>query len=347
VTAILDTLGMFGLAEGLPEQVETAVRSSRGLGGLPDASEIEHVVVLGMGGSGMAGDVLSAAASPVLPIPVSVVKSYECPAFVGEGTLVFAISASGNTEETIQAASDAAVAGARMVVVTGGGELAHLATSWGAPLIPVPTAIPQPRAAIGAMAMPPIVVLEDIGLFRGATYWIDAAIDQLKRRRDALAGAGETSAAAAVARRIGATIPLLQGGGAVGATAAGRWRTQINENAKAPAFASAQPELCHNEVCGWGQHSALTRSSLTAVALRHDGEHPQVSRRFELISELLGGDVADRIEVRAEGDGDLAQLFDLVLFGDYVSLWMAVEAGVDPGPVDVLVELKQRLPGPI
>jgi glucose/mannose-6-phosphate isomerase len=345
--AILDTLGMFALAEGLPEQVETAVRASRGLDGLPDLTEIEQVVVLGMGGSGMAGDVLSAAASPVLPVPVSVVKSYECPAFVGEGTLVFAISASGNTEETIQAASDAAVAGARMVVVTGGGELAHLATSWGAPMIAVPTDIPQPRAAIGAMAMPPIVVLEEIGLFRGASYWIEAAIDQLKRRRDALAGAGATSTAADVARRIGATIPLIQGGGAVGATAAGRWRTQINQKAKAPAFASAQPELCHNEVCGWGQHSTLTRGSITAVALRHDGEHPQVSRRFELVSDILGGDVADRIEVRAEGDGDLAQLLDLVLFGDYVSLWMAAEAGVDPGPVDVLVELKQRLSGPV
>jgi glucose/mannose-6-phosphate isomerase len=343
--AVLDTLGMFDLADALPEQVETAVRASRRMEGLPDSSGIEQVVVLGMGGSGMAGDVLSAAASSVIPVPVVVVKSYECPVFVGEQTLVFAISASGNTEETIQAASDAAVAGAQMVVVTGGGELAHLATSWGAPLIAVPTDIPQPRAALGAMAFPPIVVLEEIGLFKGATYWIDAAIDQLKRRRDALSVAGDTSAAADVARRIGATIPLIQGGGAVGATAAQRWRTQINENAKAPAFASAQPELCHNEVCGWGQHTTLTRRSVTAVALRHEGEHPQVSRRFELVSEILGGDVADRIEVRAEGDGDLAQLFDLVLFGDYVSLWMAAEAGIDPGPVDVLVELKRRLTG--
>jgi glucose/mannose-6-phosphate isomerase len=343
--AVLDTLGMFGLAEGLPEQVETAVRNSRHLEGLPEASEIEQVVVLGMGGSGMAGDVLTAVAAPLMPVPVVVVKSYECPAFVGDGTLVFAISASGNTEETIQAASDAAVAGARMVVVTGGGELAHLAQSWGAPIVAVPTDIPQPRAAIGAMSLPPMVVLEEIGLFRGASYWIDAAIDQLKRRRDHLSVEGDSSAAADVARRIGGTIPLIQGGGAVGATAAQRWRTQVNENAKAPAFASAQPELCHNEVCGWGQHSELTRRALTTVALRHDGEHPQVSRRFDLVSEVLAGDVADRIEVRAEGDGDLAQLFDLVLFGDYVSLWMAAEAGIDPGPVDVLVELKRRLAG--
>jgi glucose/mannose-6-phosphate isomerase len=343
--AVLDSLGMFDLADGLPEQVETAVRAARHLDGLPDASEIEHVVVLGMGGSGMAGDVLLAAAAPLMPVPVVVVKSYECPAFVGDGTLVFAISASGNTEETVQAASDAAVAGARMVVVTGGGELAHLAKSWGAPIVAVPTDIPQPRAAIGAMAMPPLVVLEDIGLFRGASYWIDAAIDQLKRRRDELSPAGDASTAADVARRIGATIPVIHGGGAIGSTAANRWRTQVNENAKAPAFSGAQPEVCHNEVCGWGQHSELTRRALTSVSLRHDGEHPQVGRRFELVSAILDGEVADRIEVRAEGDGDLAQLFDLVLFGDYVSLWMAAEAGIDPGPVDVLVGLKADLAG--
>lgn len=342
---VIDTVGMFDLAEGLPEQAEEAVARARGTEGLPAAEDVEAVVVIGMGGSGMAGDVVAAAVAPQLPVPVSVVKGYECPAWVGDGTLVFAISASGGTEETIQAASDAAVSGARTVVVTGGGELGHLGDSWGAPVIAVPTDIPQPRAALAAMAMPPLVVLEEIGLWRGGSYWLGAAIDQLKRRRDTLAVAGDTSAAAGVARRIGRTIPLVHGGGAVGAAAAMRWKTQVNENAKAPAFWSAQPELCHNEVCGWGQHGDVTRQVLTAVALRHDGEHPQVGRRFDLVSELLREVVADVVEVRAEGDGDLAQLLDLVLFGDYVSLWMAAEAGIDPGPVPVLADLKAALTG--
>jgi len=342
---VLDTVGMFDLAESLPEQAEDAALRARLVEGLPTAEEIEHVVVLGMGGSGVAGDVLVAAAAPFMPVPVVVVKSYECPAFVGDNTLVFAISCSGDTEETLQAASDAAVAGARMVVVTGGGELGRLATSWAAPLVPVPPDIPQPRAAIGAMAIPPLVVLEEIGLFRGASHWIAQGVDQLKRRRDALSIAGDASAAADVARRIGRTMPLFHGGGAVGSTAAQRWKTQVNENAKSPALWSSQPELCHNEICGWGQHGDITRQVLTSVSLRHDGEHPQVGRRFELVDELLAEVVADVIEVRAEGDGDLAQLLDLVIFGDYVSLWMAADAGVDPGPVPVLVDLKRQLAG--
>jgi glucose/mannose-6-phosphate isomerase len=341
--AVLDTLGMFDLAEALPDQVADAVIRSRLLGSVAAPETIESVVVVGMGGSGVAGDVLRAIATPLLPVPMVTVKSYELPAFVGEGSLVFAVSASGNTEETIQAASDAALAGARMVVITGGGELARLAESWAAPVIAVPPSIPQPRAAIGAMAIPPLVVLESMGLLLVSDYWIDAAVDQLARRRDAFVVAGDTSPAADVARRIGRTLPLISGSEGVGSVAAQRWKTQINENAKAPAFWSSQPERCHNEVCGWGQHGDVTRQVITSVALRHDNEHPQVGRRFELVADIEREVVADVIEVRAEGDGDLAQLFDLILFGDYTSLWMAAQAGVDPGPVPVLGELKDQL----
>ena len=339
---MLDTEGMFEATAGLPEQITAAVASAADMGELPASSWVQHVVVLGMGGSGIAGDVLQAVAGPVLPVPVTVVKSYECPPFVGEGSLVFAISASGNTEEIIEAASDAALQGARIVAITSGGELARLADGWGAPVIPVPD-LPQPRSAIGAMSIPPLVVLEDIGLFRGARSWIGLAVENLERRRDQLAGAGESSEAAAIARRIGRTWPLVHGGGPLGAAAAQRWKTQVNENAKAPALWSVQPELCHNEICGWGQHGDVSRQLLTLVQLRHDAEHPQVGRRFELVADMMREVVAEIVEVRATGDGDLAQLFDLILVGDYVSLWMAVQAGIDPGPVPALVELKQAV----
>jgi glucose/mannose-6-phosphate isomerase len=336
---------MFALAAELPEQTEEAARRAAGVTLPLDPAAVENVVLIGMGGSGMAGEVVSAVAAPLLPVPVLVVKSYECPAFVGPESLVFAISASGDTEETIQAASDAAAAGGHLVAISSGGRLGELASIWDAPLIEVPAGIPQPRAALGAMAIPPLAVLENMGLYRGGRFWIEAAVTQLKRRRDELEAGGPSSRAAAIARRIGRTMALIHGGGSVGATAAQRWKTQINENAKAPAWWSSQPELCHNEVCGWGQHGDVTRQVITAVALRHDAEHPQVGRRFELVGELMREVVADVLEVRAEGDGDLAQLFDLILLGDYVSLWMAAEAGVDPGPVPVLGELKQALSG--
>ncbi len=336
----LDTVGMFDLTAGLPEQVREAADGAQGVEGLPDKAAVEHVVVLGMGGSGVAGDLVRAAAGPFMSVPVVTVKGYELPAFVGDGSLVFAISCSGNTEETIEAATEAAMQGAKIVAITQGGELAKLAAGWGAPVISVPD-IPQPRAALGAMAIPPLVVLEDIGLFPGATQWIDLAVAQLQRRRDALVR--PDNEAQQIARRIGRTMPLMHGGGAVGSTAAQRWKTQINENANAPAFWAAQPELCHNEIQGWGQHGDVTRQVLTLVALRHDSEHPQIMRRFDLTADYMREVVAGIEEVRAEGDGDLAQLLDLILFGDFVSLYLAFQEGIDPGPVPTLVELKERL----
>jgi glucose/mannose-6-phosphate isomerase len=119
----------------------------------------------------------------------------------------------------------------------------------------------------------------------------------------------------------------------LGGVAAQRWKNQVNENAKAPAFAATSPELCHNEICGWGQHGDMTRQVFTLVELRHDEEHPQESRRFELVRDIMAEVVHDVVEVRAAGEGPLAQLFDLTLVGDFVSLHLAAQEGIDPGPV--------------
>lgn len=342
---VIDSDRMFEYAAQFPEQVEQAWAEVRSLAGLPAREDIENVVVIGMGGSGIAGDVLSAVASPLLPVPVTVVKGYECPHFVGESTLVFAISYSGNTEETIEAAADAALAGAKMVVVASGGELVRLAEGWRAPIIDVPT-VPWPRVAFGAMAVPLIGTLWKMGLLPGADRWTEQAIEQLGARRDELVGAGDDSEAAEVARLIGPTVPIIHAGGAVGQAAALRWKCQVNENVKRLAFASTQPELCHNEVCGWAEASKAIGEQMTLVQLRHDAEHPQVGRRFEITGELVRPLVAGMVSVRARGEGELAQLLDLAYFGDYVSLWLAADAGVDPGPIEVLMWLKRQLAGP-
>ena len=192
------------------------------------------------------------------------------------------------------------------------------------------------------MAIPPLVVLEEIGLFPGAP-----AVDRPGRRPASAparrAGPCRATGPRTVARRIGRTIPLVHSSQDLGAAAALRWKTQINENAKSPAFWNVHPELCHNEVAGWGQHGDATRQLITLVNLRHDAEHPQVSRRFDLVTEVLREVVADVLEVRAAGEGDLAQLLDLALIGDFVSLHLAGHEGIDPGPIPVLDEIKQQL----
>jgi glucose/mannose-6-phosphate isomerase len=329
---LLDSLDMFGLAARFPEQVAEAAKVAARIEGLPPADEVDNVLVLGMGVGGLAGDVLAAVSGSFVSVPLVVARGYGPPSFVGPGTLCFAVSFSGDTEETVEAAQAAASAGARMVVVARGGELGALAPRWQAPQVPVPGTIAMARAGLGSLAVPMILLLEQIGLFPGASGWVDAAVTQLQIRRDALL-AGES--AQRIARTIGRTIPLILGAGPLGGVAARRWKAQVNENAKAPAFTGTIPELCHNEIVGWGQHGDMTRQVFTLVELRHDEEHPQEARRFDLVRELMAEVTHDVVEVRAIGEGPLAQLFDLTLVGDFVSLHMAAREGIDPGPVPV------------
>ncbi len=337
----VDSLGMWEAAAGLPDQIREAVATAKAVEGLPDGSQIDNVLVLGMGGSGVAGDLLTHAAGPFMPVPVVVVKGYEPPSYVNERTLVFAMSFSGDTEETVEAVTTAANAGGRVVAVTQGGALAEACRSWGTPIIGISDDIPQPRAGLGALVAPMLVVLDKVGLYPGAEGWLDQAVDQLERRRDKLVVDG--SPAEQLADDLARRVPIIYGGGGVGALAASRWKTEFNENSRSPAWANAVPELCHNEIAGWGQNGDLTRQVFALINLRHDFEHPQVMRRFDLMDAWLDEVVGDIFSVRAEGEGPLAQLLDLCLFGTFTSLHLAYREGIDPGPVPVLDELKAAL----
>lgn len=338
---VVDSLGIWDATYRLPEQLEAAAESAAGVTDVPDPDDIDHIVVMGMGGSGIAANILEVVAGPLMPTPVVVSKGYACPSFVNERSLVFAVSFSGDTEETLEAVGAAEVAGAQVMVVTAGGRLGELAKDWGAPVLPVDSAIPMPRAAIGAVSVPPLIALGAMGLFPGAREWVAMAADQLRVRRDELLG--PDSMADLLADEIDRSFPLVYGGGGVGSVAALRWKSQVNENAKSPAFHGALPESCHNELAGWGEMDATALDTLSVVHLRHDFEHPQLERRVQFISDAVRGSVAGVHEVRAAGEGRLAQLFDLAMVGDFVSLYLAASFDTDPGPVTVLDDLKRSL----
>ncbi|CAA9242461.1 MAG: hypothetical protein AVDCRST_MAG76-1839 [uncultured Acidimicrobiales bacterium] len=338
--ARLDSLGLWDATLGLPEQVAEAIIPPDSLD-LPSSEGIEHVVVLGAGPGGLAGDAVIAAAGAVLPLPVVVVRSYVVPPFVSRATLAFALSVDGETEEVLESAQEAAMAGATVVGVSGPGRLAELCREWGSPLVCLPPDLPPARTVIGDLLVPTLCLLEDVGLFPGARSWVYSAVEQLLRRRDKLARAGNDMEA--LARRIGRTFPLAHGGGNIGDVAAHRFKSQVNANAKSPAFHATHPDLAYDELLGWGQHGDVTRQLLTLVDFRHDEEHPQVSRRFDLVADQLGEVVGGMEEVRAEGEGDLAQLLDLFFQGDVCSLHLAEQEGLDPGPAPAVDQLVTAL----
>ena len=347
----IDTMGMAAAVAGLPDQMQDALAAADGVrgparSGPSDAAPISNVIVMGMGGSGVAGDIISALAAPQMRVPVAVAKGYECPAFVGPQTLAIAVSFSGNTEETLEAATTAHDAGASMIAVTAGGRLAELAAQWGAPLYEVDASIPMPRAAVGAISVAPLVALERAGLLSGVADWVRAAASQLQVRRDS--AGSDAGPPEAIVRAIGGgeMLPVFYGGGALGAVAAGRAKAQINENVKIPSYASAMPELCHNELAGWDLAGPPDDGSpLAVIALRHGFEHPQTRRRYDFARRVLEGarTAVPYCELHANGDGEMAQLFDLIFQVDVLSLRIAAAAQRDPGPIGLLTDLKEYL----
>ena len=252
-----------------------------------------------------------------------------------------AVSFSGETEETLHAASIAHELDAQIVAVTCGGLLGELAEQWDSSLHLVDSSIPMPRCAVGAVSVPLLMVLQSIGLLSGIDSELSSCVETLRKRCDSIKNG--LNAPLEVAQAIGDGIPLIYGGGRIGAVAAARLKNQVNENAKTPAFFNAMPELCHNEIAGWGVAGDVTRHRISPLHLRHSFEHPRLSQRFDFNESIAISGQQEVETIQAQGDTPLAQLFDLILFGDQMSIELAALRGQDPGPVDVLTELKHLL----
>ena len=341
----MDSINFLGMTHSLPEQFQIALDNAKVVDVSPlESIEFSSIIVLGMGGSGVSGDIVAATLAPACKVPVTVSKNYELPAFVGPTTLVIAASYSGTTEETLSAVKMAQEQNAPMIAVCSGGELAQIAENSKTPCVRYSApADMQPRAAMGALVAPIFVALDKLGLFEQGIAEVQAAVKQVTRRRNECKDPNEDHIVSELVRRISTTIPVVYGGGALGAVAANRFKSDFNENAKSPAYWHYYPELCHNEIVGYGQHGDVTRQLFTLIELRHDYEHKQVQRRFEISRELIRETLHDIIEVKAQGESRLAQLIDLCYIGSMASVYLAMEAGVDPGPVDIIWELKNAL----
>ncbi len=343
----VDSLGFGEGLCALPEQLAAAHEVAGKVPGsaLPDAAAFDRIVTLGMGGSGIAGNVLQAVGTATLPVPCTVLKHYRTPAFVDERTLAFALSYSGDTEETVEMAKGALAAGATLIAISRGGELARVAAESGSLHVKCPDDILMPRLALGALVAPLLVVLFRMGMLPEAHAGLLRAQQQLAHRREQCKPSvdGDRNPARELARKIGRTIPIVYGSGGLGGVAAMRWKQSVNENAKAPAFWNEYPELDHNEVCGWGQHGDVTRQVFTLVELRHGLEHPRLERRAAVTRELIEEALVQILAVEAEGEGRLAQLLDLIYVGDWTSYYLALDNDVDPGPIDAIMQLKSSL----
>jgi glucose/mannose-6-phosphate isomerase len=297
------------------------------------ASESAGLLVCGMGGSAIGGDLAAGVLGDRLAHPLLTVRGYELPGWVTGEWTVLCSSYSGETEETLACFAAAGELGARRIVASTGGALAEGARAAGDPVIGLPGLLPAPRTGVAYMLVCAAEAAAAAGAAPGIQAEIEAAAAFLERHREEL-----QSRAAEIAARIGAVTPVFYGAGLT-APVARRWKTQVNENAKLPAFFSELPEANHNEVCGWEEGAV-------AVLLEDAGQHPRVRRRFELTAEAVAASGAEAIPVETLGETPSERLLWAVMLGDLVSLAIAENRGVDPLPIEAIDRLKTALGRP-
>jgi glucose/mannose-6-phosphate isomerase len=298
------------------------------------------IIVAGMGGSAIGGELARAVLGDHASRPLLTARAYGLPPWTTHETTVVCVSYSGDTEETLACYEAAGVIGARRVVVTSGGALADMARADGVAVIPVSGGY-QPRHAVAYMTVGVLEVAALAGVGPRMNSEIDVAADHLEELVIEWGPDGsDASEAKALARALAGTVPVL-GGAGLTTPIAYRWKSQINENAKTPAWAAELPELDHNEIVGWGSANEFGRFS--AVFLDDDDTHPRVKERIDLTARLVRPGATGVHRVSSRGRTTVERVFSLVLLGDLVSLYLAVLRGVDPAPVDAIEELKAGL----
>jgi glucose/mannose-6-phosphate isomerase len=337
--AAVDPQGMLGDVLAQPLQLGDALWRTQSAGIRP-SDRPGGLVVCGMGGSAIGGDLAVAALGDRATRPIDVVRGYALESWTSPESLVLCASYSGNTEETLACFEAAGAAGAQRVVLTTGGKLAELARDESVPVIGVPAGM-QPRAAVIYMT---IGAMECAALC-GAAPALHAEIDTATGLLETLVEewgprAPDDSAAKSIARELDGTIPVIHGASATTAPAR-RWSTQINENAGSPALWTELPEANHNQICGWQRGREL--APLSGVFLCDPDQHPRVQRHVDLAKAELERAGAPAIQVHTRGESRLERVLSAVLLGDLVSVYMAVLAGVDPTPVEAIDRLKQQL----
>jgi glucose/mannose-6-phosphate isomerase len=359
---VADPSGMLRQVASSAAQVRTAVRaaSEADLSVLTESGRPRAVVVTGMGGSGIAGQVLSAVCGPGCPVQVAAVNDYQLPGWVGAADLVIAVSCSGSTEETLSAAGEAVRRGCRLLGVGArGSALEATATQARGGFIPVESA-GMPRSTLWGLSVPLLVAAARLGIIEMPVDYEPAAAE-LERMSylcrpdsDAFVNPGK-----GLALELSGTLPLIWGTSPLAGVAAQRFGCQLNENAKYPAVTGLLPEANHNQVvlfdgpfaagegsatAGWdGQGGGGPTLPLRLVLLRDSREHPQVARRREESARLARQRGIEVTELAASGDGPLERLASLVQLIDYATVYLAIGHGVDPAPVTVITELKARI----
>jgi len=338
---VVDKSRMLDTVAGFPEQIKEAVSIAKKL----DLNvEVDKILICGMGGSAISGDIIQGWLKDKIRVPLFVNRDYTVPRWVDNRTFSIFLSYSGNTEETLSALEDAHAKGAKCLGISSGEVLKERCERYSFPYLQIPSGF-QPRAATAYLLFPTMVLLNSAGII---PYDVS---DELKetikvaeevRNRNKKEASESENPAKQIARTIYGTIPNIYGWNYYAAIAK-RWRTQLNENSKVIARDDVVSECNHNDIVGWSFNPEVSKKSSCILLRDKDHEPKQVSKRFEFMKKLFNNVAANTVEVNAIGETLLARMISLMYIGDFVSIYLAILRKVDPTPVDVITELKTEL----
>jgi len=326
---------------GLPQQIENGYNTIVSENIKPKKN-LTSIVISGMGGSAIGGELVQSLYSSKLSIPLIIVRDYTLPAFVGSQTLVIVSSYSGETEESLAVYNQAQKAHSTIVCITSGGSLKNFAKRDNIPIVNLPGKY-QPRAAVGVSFIGIVRVLEQfqlIGFQSSDVAETVSTLRELKAQYDIKNV--HHSEPYHVAQQLLEKIPLIYTGPAPFSALGTRWKCQFNENAKIPAFCNSLPEMNHNEIVGWNKAFSLT-PHLYVVFLRDAGEPESIQHRIEITQKIIRSQNGNYTEVWSSGKSILSRVFSLLYFGDYTSYYAALLYKTNPTSIDNITYLKKQM----
>lgn len=336
----VDKSNMLKLCEKTPDFCRDAMERAQGVE-MPYKLP-EEIIISGMGGSAIGGDLLKHWLRYTASIPIEVCRDYVLPAYADENSLVVSISYSGETEETLSAFVDAAKRGCMALTITSGGHLQAFSQRLGIPQVTIRPGL-APRAAIAYTFFPLIVLMKKLHVVENLTAEVEETLRVLRKISEAnrLEVPLKDNPAKNLASEIAGTIPVVYGFGQYQAVAQ-RLKCQFNENSKIPSKFDVFSELNHNEIVGWEASKSLTKT-FSALFLRDPEEPPEIQTRIELTKNMVRPKVAKILEIAAEGKLRLAKMLSTMYVGDFTSIYLAVLRGVDPTPTKNIARLKREL----
>ncbi|KPV64647.1 MAG: Bifunctional phosphoglucose/phosphomannose isomerase [Candidatus Bathyarchaeota archaeon BA2] len=324
-----------------PDYCRDAVNRARQIR-VPEEVKPKNIIIAGMGGSAIGGEILQDWLREEFPIPVEVCKDYVLPAYANEDTLFFVNSYSGNTEETLSAFVEAIRRKCMVIAITSGGHLLLFSKKLQVPHITIPSQLPS-RVAIPYLFFPLPALMERMGILSSREKDIEETIRVLKRvgEENSPEIPTEDNTAKKLALELVETIPVIYGFRQYQAIAR-RLKTQFNENSKVPSKHDVFPELNHNETVGWEASEALTKN-YSVILIRDPNESTEIRNRIEATKSLALHKAKKVMEIHASGKGKLAKMFSVLRIGDFISVYLAILQNVDPTPVKIIDKIKMEM----